>query len=71
MVIASISGSIDGWQAAIASATDTVPWGDIHSFLANLMMLGAGIHTTAVLAVSYLTKENLVHAMISGYKKSK
>ncbi|MBS1204742.1 MAG: cytochrome [Proteobacteria bacterium] len=69
--LASISDSIDGWQAAIASATDIVPWGDIHSFFANLTMLGAGIHITAVLAISYLTKENLVRTMISGYKKSK
>ena len=69
--LASISDRIDGWQAVIASATDIVPWGDIHSFFANLTMVGAGIHITAVLVISYLTKENLIRTMISGYKKIK
>lgn len=68
--LASLSDAFDGWQAMVASATDRVPWGEIHGFFANLTMLGAGIHITAVVVVSYLTNENLIHSIISGYKKN-
>ncbi len=67
--LASLSDVFDGWQASVAAATDFVDWGGVHEFFANLTMLGAGIHITAVVLVSHMTKENLVHAMLSGYKK--
>jgi Cytochrome b len=67
--LATLGDAIDGWQATVAAATDFINWGHVHSFFANLTMLGAGIHITAVVVVSHLTRENLVHAMLSGYKK--
>lgn len=67
--LASLAGIFDGWQGSIAAATDFIDWGNVHEFFANLTMLGAGIHISAVVISSHLTGENLIHAMISGYKK--
>ena len=66
--LASLADVFDGWQASVATATDFIDWGEVHEFFANLTMLGAGIHITAVVLVSHMTKENLVHSMLSGYK---
>ena len=67
--LASLAGVFDGWQGSIAAATDFIDWDDVHEFFANLTMLGAGIHITAVVISSHLTGERLIHAMVSGYKK--
>ncbi len=67
--LASLADVFDGWRAGIAAATDFIDWEEMHEFFANLTMLGAGIHITAVLIISHLMGENLVHAMLSGYKK--
>jgi len=64
-----IGNEYEGWQASVAAATDFIYWGDVHEIFANLTMLAAGIHITAVVLVSHLTHENLIHSMITGYKK--
>ncbi len=43
---------------------------DIHEFFANFTVALIFIHITGVIASSLLHKENLAHAMITGYKKS-
>lgn len=67
--LASLADVYDGWQAVVAGSLDFIDWGEVHEFFANLTMLAAGIHITAVVVVSHLTRENLVHSMITGYKK--
>ncbi len=42
---------------------------DVHEVLANFMVALAGIHVCGVLAESFLTRDNLVGAMITGVKK--
>ena len=64
-----LGNEYEGWQASVAAATDFIYWGDVHEIFANLTMLAAGIHITAVVLVSHLTHENLIHSMITGYKK--
>ena len=66
--LSTLGDVFDGWQASVAAATDFVDWGDVHEVFANLTMLAAGIHITAVVVVSHMTRENLVHSMLSGYK---
>jgi cytochrome b len=41
---------------------------ELHEALANGMLLLAGIHVAAVVLSSWLHRENLVHAMVSGRK---
>ncbi len=67
--LSSLADVFDGSQGSVAAATDFIDWGEVHEFFANLTMLGAGIHITAVVISSHLTGERLIHAMFSGYKK--
>ena len=66
--LASLAYVFTGWQASVANATSFVNWAPIHNAFANLTMLAAGIHITAVVLVSHFTRENLIHSMITGYK---
>lgn len=44
-------------------------WEDVHEVLVNIMLLFIVFHIAAVLVSSGLHEENLVRAMITGYKK--
>jgi cytochrome b len=44
-------------------------WKEIHEALVGLLLLLAGVHLLGVLASSYVHKENLILAMITGKKK--
>jgi cytochrome b len=43
---------------------------EIHETLVGILLFLAGVHICGVIASSYVHKENLVVAMITGYKKS-
>ena len=42
---------------------------DFHVMLADLMLVLAGLHVTGVLVESFLTRDNLIRAMITGMKE--
>jgi cytochrome b len=44
---------------------------ELHEILANIMLVLVGVHIAAVLATSWLHRENLVMAMIDGRKQGK
>jgi len=61
--------AVSGW----ASRLDMF-WGDerveeVHSFLADLLMLAVAVHVLAVCAMSVIWKENLPAAMMTGTKR--
>lgn len=42
---------------------------DLHEGLFNVLLVLVGIHIAGVITAMVLTRDNLIHAMISGYKK--
>ena len=55
-----------GWAQAIEVGPEWLE--DLHEGLANAMLALVGVHVVAVLLSSALHRENLVRAMVTGYK---
>jgi hypothetical protein len=46
-------------------------WGALHELVGNGIMVLVGLHVAAVIATSVLRRENLVRAMVNGYKRAR
>jgi cytochrome b len=55
-----------GWLVFQADDSDTLE--ELHEVMVNALLVLVGVHIVAVLVTSYLHRENLPRAMITGYK---
>jgi cytochrome b len=46
-------------------------WSELHELVGNGIMVLVGVHVAAVIATSLLHRENLVRAMVNGYKRAR
>jgi len=46
-------------------------WGSLHALAGNGIMVLVGLHVAAVIATGLLHRENLVRAMVNGYKRAR
>jgi cytochrome b len=46
-------------------------WSELHELVGNGIMVLVGVHVAAVIATSFLYRENLVRAMVNGYKRAR
>jgi cytochrome b len=46
-------------------------WGELHELVGNGIMVLVGVHVAAVIATGLLHRENLVRAMVNGYKRAR
>lgn len=61
--------AVTGWMSGLDAF-----WGDewlhrLHSYLANALLVCAAIHVLAAIAMSFVHRENLIGAMITGIKR--
>lgn len=67
LLFLSLAVGVSGW-ATYSPAGDPA-YEDVHEVLANLMLIVVGIHIAGVLVSSWLHHENLIAAMITGFKR--
>jgi cytochrome b len=58
-----------GPLATIGSSNEKM-WEEVHEFFANFTLVLVFVHVVGVAVESYIHRENLVKAMVHGYKKS-
>jgi cytochrome b len=58
-----------GPLASIGSSNEKL-WEETHEFFANFTLLLVAFHVLGVAVESYIHRENLARAMVSGYKKT-
>ena len=61
--------TVTGWMSTTVRFFG-VPWvEDTHSYVSNAVIVLAAIHVLGVLVMCVLQKENLIRAMITGFKR--
>jgi cytochrome b len=58
-----------GWVSYQDGSADL--WGELHELVGNGIIVLVGLHVAAVIATSLLHRENLVRAMVNGYKRAR
>lgn len=66
MLLLIVALGATGWTQAVEIGPEWLE--DLHEGLANAMLAMVGVHVAAVLLSSGLHRENLVRAMVTGYK---
>ncbi|MFC5429699.1 cytochrome b/b6 domain-containing protein [Paraburkholderia denitrificans] len=66
MLLMTLAVGVTGW--AVYNSTGGEWLGELHEGVANAMLALIAIHVIAVLASSLLHRENLIGAMVTGYK---
>lgn len=67
LLLLSLAVGISGW--ATYSTAGGESYEDVHEVLANLMLVVVGIHIAGVVVSSWLHRENLIGAMLTGFKR--
>jgi cytochrome b len=58
-----------GWVSYQDGSADL--WGELHELVGNGIIVLVGLHVAAVIATGLLHRENLVRAMVNGYKRAR
>lgn len=69
MLLMTLAVGVTGW--AVYNSTGGEWLGNLHEGVANAMLALIAIHVIAVLASSLLHRENLIGAMVTGYKSGR
>ncbi len=67
LLFLALAVGVSGWATYTPAGGAT--YEDVHNVLANLMLIVVGIHIVGALVSSWLHRENLVAAMITGFKR--
>ncbi len=68
LVVVALAGAT-GWASYQDGSADL--WSELHELVGNGIIVLVGLHVAAVIATGLLHRENLVRAMVNGYKRAR
>lgn len=69
LLLLGLAVGVSGWATYATAGGEAFE--EVHDVLATIMLVVAGVHIAAVLAASWLHRENLVGAMFTGRKRGR